>query len=362
MPTLDDLSAAFAELERLAPPALRDPIRPPRRRRWAAVGLAAACTAAVAVAIPLATRPGDAPAQPGNSGARSNTILPATVGFEQALPAPAAGVSPNLAYGFATGGVGDAVRPDLVTRTYQHATITGDAGDGELFVFYAGAYDSSVAREGTPVAVAGRQGYYARVPIPGAAGTQADALVWEYADNAWALVTVDTGSGDPTVKDAGARARAQQDAENQARTAYVRQLELSLAERTRAASDPLTSPVRIPAASGSYVDSMSSSGPDGGLVLAGSGATWDLGWSPDPLSPADKPGTSTTEIGSHTWIVYTSGGAPSSLGLVADGFGLTITPVGGASLGQLEQFAAALQVASDPSDPSTWFDAGTNLP
>ncbi len=120
--------------------------------------------------------------------------------------------------------------------------------------------------------------------------------------------------------------------------------------------------MRIPATAGSYVASMSSGQPDGGLGLTEPDGTWQLGWSPGALAASDKPDASTTEIGGHEWIVYRSAGVPTALGLVTDGWGMTITPDTTVSLARLEQFAAGLQLAPDPGNPNTWFEAGANLP
>jgi hypothetical protein len=127
------------------------------------------------------------------------------------------------------------------------------------------------------------------------------------------------------------------------------------------AHDPLRSPVRIPDGSG-YIDSLTS-GVDGGLVLTRGATTWNLGWSPGTLDPADKPHTSTVSLGDRTWIVYHDmSGTPTALGVVADGWGLTVTPGGPLPLDQMEQFAAELGFAPDPAQQSTWFVADPNLP
>jgi hypothetical protein len=120
--------------------------------------------------------------------------------------------------------------------------------------------------------------------------------------------------------------------------------------------------VRIPDGSG-YVDSLTS-GVDGGLVLT-RGATHV---EPRPESGharprADKPHTSTVSLGDRTWIVYHDmSGTPTALGVVADGWGLTVTPNGPLPLDQMEQFAAELEFAPDPAQQSTWFVADPNLP
>lgn len=375
MPTLDDLLAAFDELERQAPEALSEPVRPTHRRRWAAVGLAAACTAAVAVAVPLVTNAGDATQPTAGSEAPTTrlTILPAEP--MSVLAPPADGQSPDLTYRFAIPGTvaGYTVIPDQVTRTYQHASVYGptEPPGGQVFVYYRGTFDPRQLDRGDPVEVAGGPGYYSDVTLPGTDHPVA-ALAWQYAADAWALVRLGVDTvGEPSAKGAqskAARARAAaQAAQARARNArsalQARSNELLLAQALTSAHDPLTSPVRIPDGPGLHVDSMSSGGPDGGLDLAdGDGPAWHLGWSPDALRASDKPNAGTVSIGSHEWIVYTSGGVPASLGLVADGWGMTVTPEGTASLDQMKQFVAQLGIAPVPSNENTWFDAEDNLP
>jgi hypothetical protein len=80
----------------------------------------------------------------------------------------------------------------------------------------------------------------------------------------------------------------------------------------------------------------------------------------------DKPNSSVATIAGRNWVVFHNvDGDVTGLGLVlGTGWGLTVTPalVGGADATTLEQFAASLQFASDPSNPATWFDAATALP
>lgn len=375
MPTLDDLRAAFDELERQAPVALAEPVRPTHRRRWAAGGLAAACTAAVAVAVPLALGAGTPAAGP----SQARTSAGEHFALSSALPAPAPRMSPALTYGFAIPGTpaGYTVVRDQVTADYQHASVyaSSDPAVGEVFVFYRDAFDTSALDRGDPVTVNGADGYYTDLTLPHHGPSVGQALVWRYAPGGWAAVRLhaDTVAA-PAVRAGASRtdhARvevgAAAAAERNARAVEAAQAdELTLADALVAADDPLRSPVRMATAPGWYVDDISTSGIDGldgGVDLtAPDGTTWDLRWSPGALSPADEQGTSTVEVAGRRWVVQREGGVPSSLWLVSGGRGLTVTPNRARSLDAMEQFAAGLQFASDPGNPGTWFDAATSLP
>lgn len=342
MPTLDDLRDAFAELERRAPMALLEPVPRSHRRRWVAVGVTAACTAAVAIAVPLTVPTGSAPTR---SGTSTSLRLPAAQSrsFAAALPAPTDGQSPDLAYGFAIPGTvaGYTVIPDQISGTHQHASIypQTDPSEGDVWVFYGGAFDASSIDRRDPVSVAGQPGYYATVQLPDG-GPPVTGLVWEYADDGWAVVGLHDQTGSSRTD------------------------ELSLAEAMIPADDPARSPVRLPSNTGARVEEMSTSGIDGfdgGIDLAAEQGTWHLGWSPDRLTPSDKPNTSTTEIAGREWIIY-SDGDQTSLGLISSGWGMTVVPPLNVTLADLEQFVAGLQFAPVLADQSTWFDADTALP
>ena len=368
MPTLDDLHAAFDELGHRAPDALSAPIRPTHRHRWAAAGLAAACTAAVAVGVPVVRAHHDVPPRdPALSAAATGTGTSVPAAFAAPLPAPADGASPELFFGFRmTLGTTYAV-PDVVASTYQHATVSDDSDVlGDLWLYYAGSFDPASIDNPVATTVDGRSGYFGAVDAPD--GTHADnALAWEYADGAWAVVHLTAADVAARVNKGGGSAAQRRvlEAREAAQQELIRRAqeeESAIAAATAPAHVALESPVGVAASSGLHVTSMADA-TDGGIALAdGTGLQWQLGWSLGRLAPSDKPGATTTTIDGRTWIVYQQDGSPTALGLVADGWGMTVTPGTDATLQEMEQFAATLRFAPDLLDRDSWFDAATALP
>ena len=368
MPTIEDLREAFDHLATQAPDALAEPVHPAHRRRTAVL-LAAACTAVVAVGVPVAlgrddAAPPSAPVQPTVHRHTLPKILPHS-GFT-ALPAPADGESPDLAYGFAFPDpvAGYTITPDALTRTYQHASIYGpmDPPGGQVFVFYRGAFDPSALADRQPAEVGGHQAFTGDYTFPNGEGP-APVLAWEYADDGWAVLFLGVLHADGTPQDGGhnkSGINAQHAAALAAHEAMIRRNEILIADAMIPVRSPLLTPIRISGSVATQVDAMSAdSGPDGTIQVydGNAGRQWLFKWSSHPLDSAN-----TTTIHGHEWDLRSSLDGPSSILLIGDQFGLTITTPSPATTTELEAFAAAIDLAADPSDRSTWFPAADALP
>jgi hypothetical protein len=380
MPTLDDLRAAFIDLEQRSPlpqpldvtkPAQRaGATRSPGRRGWGAVTLAAASVAVVAAGVAVYAGAGHGAATTASTTPAALTSAPnAAPAFPSALPAPAPGGSPRLSFGFAVDPVaGYRVTPTVIGAASQSADISSSdaAVKGGLQVYYAGAFDPARVERGTPVQVEGRTGYYAPLRLADGADTRYDVLAWQYADGGWAVVYLWDGAAgrmlDPgVVRSKGSHAGSATQPSGLPDSAALRADELRLATATHAGNTAISVPFKITGID-MRVDELEPGRAAGGLTVTAAGRSWDFGWGNSELSPADKPGTDTTTLVGRQWLVYHDrvSGTIMSVGLSAPGFGMTVTPVGAtATLADFQEFLAHLGFAADLGDPSTWFAADT---
>jgi hypothetical protein len=298
-----------------------------------------------------------------------------------ALPAPAPGRSPDLAFGFTVGPLsGYRVDPDFIGREAQAAMVRSTAAvnqrngrtvidrdaapalNGRLRLFYSGAFDPSTVTHTDPVQVGGRQGYYAKID------GNPYALAWEYAAGGWAVVSLDV----PALP-ASVRTRI---------VSAVKADELRIAAAVGPATNPLHVPFAITPGISGYVDSVNTPVPDiqggdqGSVVFtdASTKRSWPVLWSPSSLQVAD--GQNAAEINGRTWLinqdlnksqsVVDNIGLPGTgAALVQKGFTLIITNGGATSAVQVDAVTYVIQqirIASNPSDPASWFPASEALP
>jgi len=144
-----------------------------RRRRalWTGVG-SAAVVLAVAGVVTVPQVIAERPPRPAATG-------PAT---SDAVVYPAEAFTGNIpAYEVGRLSISGTV---LVTPTYQSASVTvGSDVTGSVVVYRAGAFDASQVRSGTEVSIGGHIGYHTP-------GRTESTLAWEYAGDAWAVVSV----------------------------------------------------------------------------------------------------------------------------------------------------------------------------
>lgn len=373
MPTLDDLRAAFTDLEQRAPqPRSLGATAPPTARRrsrrgWGAAALAAASVAAVAVGISVSAGPGHDAASATSTAPSALSTPTAPPAFAAALVAPKPGGSPQLSFGFAVDPVaGYDVTPSAIGASFQSAEIhsTDDAVKGGLQVYYAGAFDATEAQRGMPVTVGGRPGYYAPLRLADGEDTSYDALAWQYADGGWAVVYLWDGAAGRTADPNAVRSKASGAAGatqpgGLPDLAALRADELRLASATHAGSTAVRVPLKVSGLD-VQVTEIEPGSAAGGLVVKAAGHTWDFGWGNSELSPADKPGTDTTTLAGRQWLVYHErvSGTIMSLGLSAAGFGMTVTPVGAtATLADYRDFLSHVSFPANLGGPTTWFAA-----
>jgi hypothetical protein len=261
---------------------------------------------------------------------------------------------------------GYTIAMDTITSTYQMATFRSTDVNGQIYVFYRGAFDPGVATARTEVVVDGHTGYVAAVPSPDPAATpntRTYALVWPYAENGWAVVI---GSWGVDV------ARTEQpDPDQPTGDAAATQANAPAFARALYPSTTATAvPVRITPTDGLTVSKYSVDGPNGGLTLHTATGTWAIGWSLDATIDSNtKPHSSVVLVNGRQWIVTHSGdGLVTGLAVGETNFGLTLTwlPTSDAAKtlpldpAALQAFAARITLAPKLGEPTTWF-AGTTV-
>jgi len=276
MPTLDDLQAVFADLESRAPSTVTVATRRSRRPGVLLAVAAAVITGGVAVAVPLTVGSHDRPARP---HPHTSAASPA---FPSALPAPAAGQSPRLRFGFTVGAV-DGFRFDTPTinRDYQSLMLEGtvrlncpschgtaDPAQGQVRVYYLGRFDAAHLDRSHPVDVNGRPGFYTRIRLDAGDPTRYDVLAWQYAPRAWAVVSIWNHLADSS------QSLPQRQADD-----------LRIATAVHSADLAMPVPFRLRATPGAHVDELSA---DGAQLSLG-GHDWILGWSVGALPPRGTP-------------------------------------------------------------------------
>ncbi len=368
MRTAEDLRAAFALLDEHAPTECAGPLDEPRTksRRHRVLPLAgvAAAVAAVAIAVPLLVP---------DRGASTRSTPPAA-----AYEAPV-----TLRYSFTVDHVaGYTITPSAVERDVQRANITIGSGsapdaadaDGAIYVYARGAFDPTAAKGGRPVKVNGHAGYFARLTSPTLTGidgipAKLDAVVWQYAAGAWAMVQV---------RFAGDQVNARDE-------------ELKIA---RAVHPGHPEPTRVPFRFGYLPDGLVAEGAElergGAWIYLGDGRPGGTdgdqmfgsalsvfvypGLNPTPGSEPNgmfcQGQKRFTMDGARGCFHAPGGPGPDSritngLSLNAPG-GLIEMRVGDTHLGrysddQLKQIAGTLRIATI-IDQSTWFDATTAMP
>jgi len=176
------------------------------RRRWAVRGAGAICGVSAVVLAAVSVLPSGGSGEPGPPGTE-------TVGTVAMAPAP-----PPFSFTFTGYEVGDfeVADPVEVTPGYERAALKRsnvDVGDGPpitlsagmLTVYRPGVFQPEGYRSGTPVTVAGREGFATTVqrkvltggpslesrehPVP--KWFEVPALAWQYADGAWATIESD---------------------------------------------------------------------------------------------------------------------------------------------------------------------------
>jgi hypothetical protein len=185
MRTEQDLRAALALLDEHAPTEcaglLNEPRTKSRRHRVLPLAGVVAAVAAVAIAVPLLVSGRETPTTP-----------------------PAAAYEPpvTLRYSFTVDDVpGYTITPSAIERDVQRADITIGSDSttgaaGAIYVYARGAFDPTAAKGGRPVEVNGHAGYFATLTSPTLRSNDTkpailDAVVWQYAPDAWAMVQVD---------------------------------------------------------------------------------------------------------------------------------------------------------------------------
>ncbi|MGC4943525.1 hypothetical protein [Kribbella sp. DT2] len=339
MPTENDLRDAFDQLASSAPQPddvlanLPTSSRPVRRGRTPMVAGVVLATAAAAVAIPLVGQ------------ARQSTPPVA------AAPPPAAsswytGITVDLPPGMRYSSQG-------ITRDGDH-TVLIDTGRAEprcvVRRYRPGGFDvQQIPKGATSVTVGTSRGFqYGSTRNPDGTERQG-AVVWPYAENAWAS----SGCTKPTFEyDAGQS--------------------LEIARRSTLGRSELPSPVRVkylPAGFRPTGVSTIRQQPRLDVVPQRFGVYASKGAPVQGVVTAAKdPGIrieySVTSLASASSTTYEVTDGRPQLVVLGKGFKLVISVPATLANGraELDKIAANLDRAPVPSDPGTWFDAGTAIP
>jgi hypothetical protein len=357
MRTEEDLRAAFAAREDLTPDAstvLSAVRRRGPRRRAGDVAVVLAATAAVAaaviVAVPL-TAAWRTPAGPAPDGTSPALGASASGAQETAMATAPSGARPPFAFTLSPVTVGGfSIEPIAVGTDVQIATVrakTGSAEPATLYVHDAGSR-SHAPDKGTDEA--------AKVQVNGRAGwvfstARASTLKWEYAPDAWALITSEPGPVLPrqtlvTLAE-GIRFTAAYQVRVPYRLGYLPSglKPFNVVQRTGDPAGP-TSVVKL---------ADDASGVVGGRIMditvlngrRAAGPRRPAGWQP----------------------AHTIAGRPALCTDLVDGrrcavdFGQFTVDIGAAALdtGTVERIVAAMSFATWP-DPSTWYGLDTAMP
>lgn len=363
MRTEQDLRAALALLDEHAPAEctglLDEPRAKSRARRVLPMAAVVAAVAAVAIAVPLLVSGRETPKRP---------APPAAV-YEPPV---------TLRYTFTVGDVpGYTITPSAIERDVQRADITIGADSttgaaGAIYVFSPAAFDPTAAKHGRPVEVNGHAGYFVKLTSPTLRGDDTkpavlDAVVWQYAPDAWAMVQAD-------FRDLAAVRGASVDAK-------AEELKIARAVRT-GHPNAFRVPFRIGYLPAGLVAEGGTPDQDGAWIYLGDGRPGDphRGDFGSALNVWVYPGTDPNGVfcqGAEKFTVDGRGGCfvhstrpdgtggTSALYLNVDG-GLIEMLVDNLHLGfysndQLKQIATTLHLATIGT-PSTWFDATTAMP
>jgi hypothetical protein len=359
MRTEQDLRAAFALLDEHAPTEcaglLDEPHPKSRARRVLPLAGVVAAVAAVAIAVPLLVSGREAP----------NRSTPPAAAYEEPV---------TLRYMFTVGDVpGYTITPSLIQRDVQRADIDINVGTGNstiatpgaIYVYRAGAFDPTPAKSGRPVEVNGHAGYFTKLTNFDGRPGSLDAVVWQYAPNAWAMVQVN-------FHDLAALQGKPVDA-------LAEELKLARAVRT---GHPGT--LRVPFRFGYLPPGLVTEGAapelNGASIYLGDGRPGDegRGYLGSALSVRVYPGGDpnngilcqrgekfTVDGRSGCLAAFnrqTGGGGTAALSLNVKGglVGVNVDTehIGFYSDAQLKQIATTVQLATI-GDPGTWFDATT---
>lgn len=335
MPTEEDLHATFGALELAAPNPVTtlaglDTLRRRRTARRRITVMAAVAVVTTALAAGSLAAPGlfrtDSPGKP-----------PAADG--------------PWSYRFAVDPIpGEQVSYGEISKDHDSAEVfVGNPGappSYSIMVFAPGAYDPAAARQGSPVDVAGKPGFYredmpclcdAIVPIPG--------LAWEYAPNAWAYVRY---SPKPFPAD----------------------LHAQLLRVAKAVRTDQTTLLRVPFRIGYLPAGMRANSGGTGLTTMGSGgAVSYIKTAYIKLAPADvgggglgltvQPSPNNYPLGQPTVVQQTVSVnvGPFEVTLWSEGEGGT--PL---SIEELKRIARSVTAAGNFNDPSTWIPANEAIP
>jgi hypothetical protein len=383
LPTISDLQAVLRDRESHA----GDPgevlarvqfsiaaSRPhPRRTRYL---IAAACAAVLAVAaVPALV------ARSGHEGASTTATPPAVPGAPLSTPIlpPSPGHGPQLRFGFTIKPMrGTDIEFGAISGLVQGATVRTDSSHVYgVYVFTRGSYDPTEARNGETVTVNGHHGYFGAVPqVPSYAALQL-SVVWEYAPDCWAVVAsslLGQGRIAPTAT-------------------RVKSTELAIADAVREGYTALRMPIQLGylppglvaerAAAGGYIPPMT--GLLSGSIVVGDGLREPSNDS-EPVSIVVPPPSSTKlcsatywrastrHLGSvspitldrkHGCVLRSQAGAPAGVILRTGHFyiELHVSPrfYGQFTTDEIAQIASHVRVASNPQDPTTWFDAAQGV-
>lgn len=407
MPSLHDLHDALADLENRAPQRpSRAPGRQAHRARYRHTGPILGAAAAVVVLAVCATllvnfagshavtplgrltpapttaaSTGTAKARPAPAAAPTAPVRPAQSAPKVSTATHAAATTPVLARAFDAPIKPLSVAPYLqfalspvagyktaavqISPTQQIAQVvaTGSAAvQGEIRVYVAGAFNPGSLPAGTTAAVDGRPAYQKLLQLdatdplqPGNPGPKVQALMWQYATGAWAVVHLDalmtpTG-GDPAVQTSTKQPTATEQSS-------VLADEIRIAQAAHQQSTTIRLPLRL--AADMTIVQLNPDTNAGGVQLTWRGATWSIGWSlGSPLQAAGKPDTTTTTVGTRQWIIY-GAEAAKGVGLISKNFGLTVYAKT-RSLADYRAFINAVALPEHPDSPTSWFTGADAL-
>ena len=361
MRTEQDLHSAFQSLEEAADaygtpdfatvataPTTVSPLRP-ARRNWVAISssVAAAAIAALVIGIVVPSTPHSrnrpAVIQPGTSTSAVQPVAPLTA--PQTFDLRSLWFSLRPLDGVQVSGV-------MLSTTSQQVQLDSGTGQEWDVTLTAAGTDQPMAEPGAEaIQIGGRPGYYGSLSGLGyaTAANQPVGLVWEYAPGAWATV-VSHDQHAISAADATAIADAVEPGQTKALTVPI---------KVGTAPEGMQLQAYIGGPGGSRLTQIGTQGINA-LIDFTSGTETDVTVDFGPrISGEPLSGTRTT-IGGRTAYVMNG----SIRILVGSNYEMHAIVAGNAHVtpAELLTIANSIEVASNPQDQSTWFDATEALP
>lgn len=370
MRTEQDLHSAFRALEEVADAygtpdfAIPTPTLPavrtirPARRNWVAVSSSVAVAAAIAALVigVVVTRGPSTPNRPGvtQSGTSTPPSHTSTAVGPPKITAPKTFDLRSLWFslrpinGLVVSGV------TLFATSQQVNLDSGSGQHWDVTLNAAGASKPTAATGSESIQIGGRPGYYGYLTDPGSAtlANQPVGLVWEYAPGAWATVVSDDAQRAISSTDATAVAASVEPGRTQAVKVPIK---VGLAPVGMRLQGYLGGP-----GGSRLTQSGSTVGVNAGIdFTAGNGTSLSVSFYPR-LAGETLTGTPTTIAGRTAYIMN------GSIRILVSGnyeVDATAGPNGpNVSAAQLLAVAQSIEVASNPQDQGTWFDATVALP